>query len=57
MENLPELPKEMILSDEEWAVIAQARVKPVTFDEDCPETTPEQAIRFKRVNPVRNAAN
>ena len=30
-----------------------ARKMPITFDEDCPETTPEMAMRFRRVNPVR----
>ena len=30
---------------------------PITFDEDCPETTPERALKFKRVNPVRKTAN
>ncbi len=56
MANIPELPPEMILSDEEWAMIARARSQAITFDEDCPEVTPERAIRFRRVNPVRKAA-
>ena len=30
-----------------------ARKMPITYDEDCPETTPEMAMRFRRVNPVR----
>ncbi len=30
---------------------------PITFDEDCPETTPERALKFKRVNPVRRSVN
>ena len=57
MENLSELPPEMRLTEEEWAMIARARLTPITFDEDCPETTPEKAIQFRRVNPVRKAAN
>ena len=27
---------------------------PITFDADCPETTPERAVKFRRVNPPRN---
>jgi hypothetical protein len=30
---------------------------PITFDEDCPETTPERALKIKRVNQVRKTAN
>ena len=26
---------------------------PITFDDDCPETTPERAIKFRRVNPPK----
>ena len=26
---------------------------PITFDDDCPETTPEKAVKFRRVNPPR----
>lgn len=32
--------------------IKQAKTMPISFDEDCPETTPERALKFKRVNPV-----
>ena len=42
-------------SDAELADLDKARNRPITYDEDCPETTPEMAIRFRRVNPVRNA--
>lgn len=38
---------------EELEELARARTMPITFDEDCPETTPERAVRFKRVNPSR----
>ena len=31
----------------------EAKKKPIVFDEDCPETTPERAIKFRRVNPSR----
>lgn len=38
---------------DERAELDRAKVMPITFDEDCPETTPERALRFRRVNPVR----
>jgi len=41
-------------SNAEPAEPDNARKMPITFDEDCPETTPEMAMRFRRVNPVRN---
>ena len=37
--------------------LERARAMPITFDEDCPETTPERAMKFRRVNPVRRVAN
>ena len=46
-----------VLSEAEREMIARARLTPITFDEDCPETTPEKAVQFRRVNPVRKAAN
>ena len=33
--------------------LAFSREMPIVFDEDCPETTPERAVKFKRVNPPR----
>ena len=42
-------------SDTELAELDKARKRPITYDEDCPETPPEMAMRFRRVNPVRNA--
>ena len=42
---------------EEEAELEKARKMPITFDEDCPETTPERALRFKRVNPPRSSSN
>ena len=39
----------------ELVELDKARKMPITYDEDCPETTPEMAMRFRRVNPVRNA--
>ena len=41
-------------SEAELAELDNARKMPITYDEDCPETTPEMAMRFRRVNPVRN---
>ena len=43
--------KEIALTKDEIAELERARKMPITFDEDCPETTPERALKFKRVNP------
>ena len=45
---------ELAFTPEEMAELEKARSMPITFDEDCPETTPERAVKFKRVNPPRN---
>jgi hypothetical protein len=45
-----ELIAELAFSESELNEIKIAREKPITFDEDCPETTPEKAIKFYRVN-------
>lgn len=45
--------KELAFADDELAALERARKMPVTFDPDCPETTPETAVRFRRVNPPR----
>lgn len=41
------------LAAEELKELEKARNMPITFDEDCPETTPEKAVKFKRVNPPK----
>ena len=33
--------------------LKRARKMPIVFDEECPETTPERAMKFRRVNPPR----
>ncbi|MBR0091229.1 MAG: hypothetical protein IJP92_05995 [Lachnospiraceae bacterium] len=48
-----EMKRELAFSEEEKKELQAARLMPVTFDEDCPETTPERAMKFKRVNPPR----
>ncbi len=48
--------QELAFTEHERAELDRARSMPVTFDEDCPETTPERALRFRRVNPVRRTA-
>ena len=61
MENIIELTdeliKELTFSREDLEELARAREMPITFDEDCPETTPERALKFRRVNPPRKTAN
>ena len=42
---------------EELAELEAAKKMPITFDADCPETTPERAVKFRRVNPPRNRMN
>lgn len=56
IEMTEEMKRELAFSEEEKKELEKARMMPITFDEDCPETTPERAIRFKRVNPPRKAA-
>ena len=45
--------KEISFTQKEREHLEQARKMPITFDEDCPPTTPERAIKFRRVNPRR----
>lgn len=47
--------EELTFSKEEIEELMRAKAMPVTFDRDCPETTPERALKFKRVNPPRQA--
>lgn len=58
MVNTNEVTKESIavlaFSEDEKALLAEARKRTIIFDKDCPETTPEQALKFKRVNPPRD---
>ncbi len=51
-----ELKRELAFSEEEKKELEKARSMPITFDADCPETTPERALRFRRVNPRRKAS-
>lgn len=46
-----ELAEALAFTQEEKQALDKARSKPITFDEDCPETTPMQARHFRRVNP------
>lgn len=50
------LTQELAFTQDEIVELERARTMPITFDGDCPETTPERALRFRRVNPVRRAA-
>ena len=54
--GMPEkLLKELAFSEEEIQELRKAKERPIVFDEDCPETTPERAVKFRRVNPSRNS--
>lgn len=61
MVNIADMAKEKIdelaFSQEELDELERARSVPIVFDEDCPEVTPEQAVKFRRVNPVKRIAN
>ena len=52
----PDTMRELAFTEDELKELERARSMPITFDEDCPETTPERAIKFKRVNPLRHTA-
>lgn len=54
MVKLDELTVEM---QKELAELERARTMPIAFDEDCPEVTPEIAVRFRRVNPTRRTGD
>ena len=41
----------LALTAEEMKELETAREMPITFDDDCPEITPERVIKFRRVNP------
>ena len=45
--------EEMTFNKEELKEIKRAREIPVVFDDDCPEVTPEKAMKFRRINPRR----
>ena len=47
----PELVRELAFSEDELQELESARARKIVFDEDCPETTPEKATKFRRVNP------
>ena len=49
-----ELKQELAFTKEELAELEAAKKMPITFDADCPETTPERAVKFRRFNPPRN---
>ena len=59
MENMTDLhetiKKELPFTEEEMEQLDKAKNMPITFDEDCPETTPERALKFRRVNPPRKS--
>ena len=48
---------ELAFTREELAELEKARERPISFDEDCPETTPERAVKFRRANPPRAKAS
>ena len=51
-EMTSEMLKELAFTQEEIDELNRSREMPITFDEDSPETTPERAVRFYRINPL-----
>ena len=45
---------ELAFTEDELKELEFAREKEIVFDEECPETTPERTLKFRRVNPPRN---
>ena len=43
--------EDLAFSKDELDELKRARKMPIVFDEECPETTPERAMKFRRVNP------
>lgn len=56
IELTEEMKNELAFTEKERKELENARKMPISFDADCPETTPERAIRFRRVNPKRNSS-
>ena len=52
-----EVINELAFTPEELKELEWIKAMPIIFDEDCPETIPERAAKFGRVNPVRRIAN
>lgn len=46
-----EIKEELAFTEQERRELDRARTMPITFDDECPETTPERALKFRRVNP------
>lgn len=44
---------DLLFSKDEKKMLAEAGCKPIVLDTECPETTPEKAKKFKRVNPKK----
>lgn len=55
-DRFSKLAEELAFTEKERDELNWARTMPIIFDEDCPETTPERALKFRRVNPVRRTA-
>lgn len=49
-ESSAKLAQELSITEDERAELDRAKAMPIIFDEDCPETTPERALLFRRVN-------
>ena len=41
--------QELSFTEDERTELERAKMMPIIFDEDCPETTPKRALRFRQV--------
>lgn len=48
-----EMVRELAFTKEDREELKKMKEKEIVFSDDCPEVTPQKAIRFKRVNPPR----
>ena len=51
----PQQLAELAFTEEERQQLEKARSMPITYDDDCPEVTPERARKFRRANPKETA--
>lgn len=60
MVNISNMPSgvvdDLAFTEEDLEELKRAREMPIVYDEDCPETTSERAMRFCRVHPPRGTS-
>lgn len=51
-EGASTLAHELSFTEDERVELERVKTIPIVFGENCPDTTPERALRFRRVNPT-----